>query len=61
MKLGSHVLRNPTIYNFLNKIGMVTDIGSGIPRMIKIMKERLNRDVDLLAADNEFMVTIPRA
>lgn len=61
MKLGSHVLRNPTIYNFLNKIGMVTDIGSGIPRMIKIMKERLNRDVDLFAADNEFIVTIPRA
>jgi ATP-dependent DNA helicase RecG len=61
IKLGSHVLRNPTIYNFLNKIGMVTDIGSGIPRMIKIMKERLNRDVDLLATDNEFIVTIPRA
>lgn len=60
MKLGSHVLRNPTIYNFLNKIGMVTDIGSGIPRMIKIMKERLDRDVELLATDNEFIVTIPR-
>jgi ATP-dependent DNA helicase RecG len=61
MKLGSHVLRNPTIYNFLNKIGMVTDIGSGIPRIIKVMKEKFNRDVDLLAADNEFIVTIPRA
>jgi ATP-dependent DNA helicase RecG len=61
IKLGSHVLRNPTIYNFLNKIGMVTDIGSGIPRMIKIMKERLNRDVDLITVDSEFIVTIPRA
>ena len=60
MRLGTHVLRNPTIYNFLNKIGMVTDIGSGIPRMIRIMKEQFNRDVGLLVTENEFIVTIPR-
>ncbi len=60
MKLGAHVLRNPTIYNFLNKIGMVTDIGSGIPRIIKVVKEKLNKEVALFAADNEFILTIPR-
>lgn len=60
MRLGTHVLRNPTIYNFLNKIGIVTDIGSGIPRMIRTMKDQFNRDVGLTVTENEFIVTIPR-
>jgi ATP-dependent DNA helicase RecG len=30
---GCHVLRNPTLYNILYKVGMVTDIGSGVYRM----------------------------
>lgn len=57
---GSHVLRNPTLYNLLYKIGMVTDIGSGVYRMVKIMKERLNREIELHVTETEFIVSIPR-
>ena len=57
---GSHVLRNPTIYNLLSKIGMVTDLGSGVRRMIRAVKDHLNKDVILEEIENEFIVTIPR-
>jgi ATP-dependent DNA helicase RecG len=57
---GCHVLRNPTLYNLLYKIGMVTDIGSGVYRMIKTMKEKLNKEVKLEPTETEFIVSIPR-
>jgi len=57
---GSHVLRNPTIYNMLLKMKMVTDLGSGVRRIIKLVKEHLNKDVDLISQENEFIVIIPR-
>ncbi|MDI6735949.1 MAG: putative DNA binding domain-containing protein [bacterium] len=60
MKIGvSHTLRNPKIYNFLYKIGMVTDLGSGVYRMMKKMKD-LGREIELLLTENEFIVKIPR-
>lgn len=61
MKIGgSHVLRNPTIYNLLYKIGMVTNIGSGVFRMIKTMKEKLNKEIELTSTETEFILAIPR-
>lgn len=57
---GCHVLRNPTIYNLLYKIGMVTDTGSGIYRMIKKIKEKLNKEIELNLTENEFILSIPR-
>ena len=60
MKTGCHVLRNSTIYNLLYKIGMVTDTGSGVYRMIKIIKEKLNKEVELNLTENEFILSIPR-
>lgn len=57
---GSHVLRNPTLYNFLFKIGMVTDIGSGVLRMIRLVKEKTGKDIDMDATETEFVLTIPR-
>ena len=61
MKIASsHVLRNPTLYNLLYKIGMVTDIGSGVYRIIKTMREKLNREIELYATETEFIVSIPR-
>ncbi len=57
---GSHVLRNPTIYNILVKMRMVTDLGSGVRRIIKLVKEHTNREVDLMQTENELMVKIPR-
>ncbi len=61
MKIGgSHVLRNPTIYNLLSKMGMVTDLGSGVRRMIRVVKDQLNKEVLLEEKENEFVVTLPR-
>ncbi|OIN95808.1 hypothetical protein AUJ66_08190 [Candidatus Desantisbacteria bacterium CG1_02_38_46] len=60
MKAGCHVLRNPTLYNLLYKIGMVTDTGSGVCRMIKTMKEKLNKEIELTLTENEFILLIPR-
>ncbi|MBI4651313.1 hypothetical protein HY745_08540, partial [Candidatus Desantisbacteria bacterium] len=57
---GSHVLRNPTIYNLLIKMKMVTDMGSGVKRIIKTVKESLGKDVSFELTSSEFILTIPR-
>lgn len=57
---GSHVLRNPTIYNMLVKMKMVTDLGSGVRRIIRLVKQQMNKDVELVCTENEFVVIIPR-
>ncbi len=57
---GSHVLRNPTIYNMLIKFKMVTDLGSGVRRIIKLVKEHIGKDVLLIPTSNVFILTIPR-
>jgi ATP-dependent DNA helicase RecG len=59
MRAGCHVLRNPTIYNLLYKIGMVTDTGSGVYRMLKTMK-KLNKEIELSLTENEFILSISR-
>ncbi|MCP5051632.1 MAG: transcriptional regulator [bacterium] len=58
---GSHILRNPTIYNLLYKMGMVTDLGSGVRRIITLIRKHSQKDVLLQETDNEFILTIPRA
>lgn len=57
---GAHVLRNPTIYNLLSKMGLVTDLGSGVMRIIRIVKEHVGKDVELKETETEFILTIPR-
>jgi predicted HTH transcriptional regulator len=39
---------------------MVTDLGSGVRRMMKLVREYINKEVDLNATESEFIVTIPR-
>ena len=58
---GVHVLRNPTLYNLLLKRGLVTDVGSGIPRMIQLVRDQTGREPTLRLAGDEFVVTLPRA
>jgi ATP-dependent DNA helicase RecG len=61
MKIGgSHILRNPTIYNLLYKMGMVTDLGSGVRRIITLVRSHSQKEVLLQETDNEFILTIPR-
>ena len=57
---GVHVLRNPTLYNLLLKRGLVTDAGSGIPRLIQLVRERTGLTPTLRLSGDEFIVTLPR-
>lgn len=57
---GSHVLRNPTIYNLLIKTKMVTDMGSGVRRIMRVIKEAMNKEPTFKATESEFIVTLPR-
>ena len=61
MKIGgSHILRNPTIYNLLYKMGMVTDPGSGVRRIINLVRAHSQKEILLQETANEFLLTIPR-
>lgn len=58
---GSHILRNPVIYNLLYKMGMVTDMGSGVRRIITLIHKHSQKDVLLQETGNEFIISLPRA
>ena len=60
LRFGVHVLRNPAIYNLLLKVGLVTDAGSGIPRMIRLLREAIGREPEFYLQGNEFVVILPR-
>jgi ATP-dependent DNA helicase RecG len=57
---GAHVLRNPTIYNLLARMGLVTDLGSGVRRIIKSVYDHLHKEVILEETETEFVLSIPR-
>jgi len=57
---GAHVLRNPTIYNLLARMGLVTDLGSGVRRIIRTVQEHLQKEVILEDTEAEVVLTIPR-
>ena len=61
LRVGVHVLRNPTLYNILLKRGLVTDAGSGIPRMIRVLREATQREPRFCLEGNEFVVVLPRS
>jgi ATP-dependent DNA helicase RecG len=60
LRFGVHVLRNPTMYNMLLKIGLVTDAGSGIPRMIRLHRDATGAEPILSLQGPEFVVSLPR-
>jgi ATP-dependent DNA helicase RecG len=60
LKLGVHVLRNPTIYNIFLKIGLVTDAGSGIPRIIHLLRQSTGSEPEFRLEGNEFVVALKR-
>ncbi|HHY35502.1 MAG TPA: transcriptional regulator [Firmicutes bacterium] len=55
LRTGIHVLRNPTICNILLKLKMVTDAGSGIPRVIRFMREKLGSEPRFSVENQEFV------
>lgn len=58
---GAHVPRNPTIYNLLGKMGLVTDLGSGIKRIIESVKKTVGEEPRFqIINESEFVLIIPK-
>jgi ATP-dependent DNA helicase RecG len=60
MRAGVHVIRNPHIYSRLSDAGLVTRAGTGIRRIIRLVKEATGKDVGIEARDFEVLMTLPR-
>lgn len=60
LPLGIHVLRNPIIYNVFLRMGLVTDAGSGIPRIIARVRQFTNQSPVWKLEGNEFVLVLPR-
>ena len=60
LPLGIHVLRNPIIYNVCLRMGLVTDAGSGIPRIIARVRQFTGQSPTWKLEGNEFVLSIPR-
>ncbi len=61
IKMGAaHVLRNPNIYTFFSRWGLVTGIGTGVYRAIHSIREATGQEPDFSVVESEFVVSIPR-
>ncbi|RKY03780.1 transcriptional regulator [Candidatus Poribacteria bacterium] len=60
IRYGIHVERNPVIVSFLTKRGFMGQIGTGIVRMIRLMRERVGREPEFYERGFEFHVILPK-
>ncbi|MCL6613057.1 MAG: putative DNA binding domain-containing protein [Firmicutes bacterium] len=56
----AHVLRNPLIYSFFRRAGLVTDTGNGIRRTILLVKKATGLEPNIYEEGNETVVSLPR-
>jgi len=60
MRSGVHVVRNPHIYSRLADAGLVTRAGSGIRRIIRLLRETIDEDLILRITEFETLLIVPR-
>jgi ATP-dependent DNA helicase RecG len=60
MRSGAHVVRNPWIYARLSDAGLVTRAGTGIRRIVRLVREATGREVGIEVHDFEVLLTLPR-
>jgi ATP-dependent DNA helicase RecG len=60
MRAGAHVMRNPRIYARLSDVGLVTRAGTGVRRIVRLVKEAIGRDIEIVIREFEVLLTIPR-
>jgi len=58
MRLGVHAERNPIIVTLLTKLGFMSQIGTGVPRMIRLMKEYGLPEPGITGLENEVKVIL---
>jgi ATP-dependent DNA helicase RecG len=60
MRAGVHVVRNPRIYARLSDAGLVTRAGTGVRRIIRLVREATGKDIGIAIRAFEVLLTIPR-
>jgi ATP-dependent DNA helicase RecG len=60
MRAGAHIPRNPRIYARLSDVGLVTRAGTGVRRIIRLVKDAVGRDIEIAIREFEVLLTIPR-
>ncbi|MEM9555317.1 MAG: RNA-binding domain-containing protein [Acidobacteriota bacterium] len=60
MRAGVHVVRNPAIYARLADLGLSTRAGTGVRRMIRLVREATGREVGIEVTPAEVIFTLPR-
>jgi len=60
MRAGVHIVRNPRIYSRFPAAGMVTRAGTGVRRIIRLVREATGKDIGLSIRAFEVLLTIPR-
>lgn len=60
MRAGVHVVRNPRIYARLSDAGLVTRAGTGVRRIIRLVREATGLDIGIAIREFEVLLTMPR-
>jgi len=60
MRAGVHVVRNPRTYTRLSDAGLVTRAGTGIRRIVRLVREATGKDITLEVRNFEVLLAIPR-
>lgn len=60
MRAGIHVVRNPHIYTRLSDAGLVTRAGTGVRRMVRLLRDATGKDIGIAISDAEVVLTLPR-
>ncbi|HEV7668886.1 MAG TPA: RNA-binding domain-containing protein [Thermoanaerobaculia bacterium] len=60
MRSGAHVVRNPWLYARLSDAGLVTRAGTGIRRIVRLVREATGREVGIEVREFEVLLTLPR-
>lgn len=58
IRLYNHESRNPLIAQFLNRLGLMEEFGTGIPNMIRLMREHNGSEPDFAVEGEEFVVRL---
>lgn len=60
IRLGFHAARNPILVTFLSRLGHMSRVGTGIPRMIRLMREAGRPEPEFRVEDAQFRVVLAR-
>jgi ATP-dependent DNA helicase RecG len=59
MRAGIYVVRNPRISTRLSEAGLVTRAGTGVRRIIRLVREAHGKDISITIRAFEMLLTIP--